>query len=101
MVHRPSFLALDLLDCRTIHPIDDGLCPFRNSAPDRCRTQAELARIHLLQLEPRSFIRGSGSRTAAGLAQLRDDPRDARFGILSAWGGDPETRRPAQSNRES
>src|SRR5712675_2534127 len=101
MVHRPSFLALDLLDCRTIHPIDDGLCPFRNSAPDQCRTEAELARVHLLQLEPRSFIRGSGSRTAAGLAELRYDRRDARFGTLSARRSYPETRRSAQSNRES
>src|SRR5258708_3006046 len=100
MVHRPSFLALDLLDRRTIHPIDDGLCPFRNSAPDQCGTQAELARVHLLQLEPCSFIRGSGSRTAAGLAELRYYRRDARRGTLSAWGGYPETHRPAQSSLE-
>src|ERR1700753_1187096 len=100
MVHRPSFLALDFLDYRTIGSIDDGLCPFRNSTPDQYRTQAELAGVHLLQLEPRSFIRGSGSRTAAGLAQLRSDRRDARFGAFSARGGDPETRHPAQSNRE-
>ena len=32
MVHRASVLALDLLDCRTLHSIDDGLCLFRNSA---------------------------------------------------------------------
>src|ERR1700688_569638 len=101
MVHRPSFLALDLLDCRTIHPIDDGLCPFRNSAPDRCRTEAELARVHLLQLEPCSFIRGSGSRTAAGLAELRHYRRHARRGTLSAWGNHPETCGPAQPSRES
>ncbi len=101
MVHRPSFLALDILDGRTIYPIDDGLCLFRNSAPDQFRTQTELARVHLLQLEPCSFIRGSGSRTAAGLAELRHNRRHARRGTLSAWGGHPETCGPAQSNRKS
>src|ERR1700751_3230972 len=100
MGHRSSFLGLDLLAFPTIHSIDDGLCPFRNSTPDQCRTQAELAGVHLLQLEPRSFIRGSGSRTAAGLAQLRYDRRVARFGTLSVWGGGRETRRSAQSDRE-
>src|ERR1700756_4816217 len=101
MVHRPSFLALDLLDCRIIRSIDDGLCAFRNSAPDQCRTEAELARVHLLQLEPCSFIRGYGSRTAAGLAELRHYRRHARRRTLSAWGNHSETWGPAQPNCES
>src|ERR1700733_2792453 len=100
MVHQPSFLALDLLDCRPIPPIDDGLCTFRNSAPDQCGTKAKLAWVHLLQHEPRSLIRGSGSRTAAGLAELQYYRRHARRGTLSAWGNHPETCRPAQPNRE-
>src|SRR5271154_1794094 len=100
MVHRASFLALDLLDCRTIRAIDDGLHPFWNSAPDQYRAQAELARVQLLQPEPCSFIRGSGSRTAAGLAELRYYRRDARRGTLSAWGDHRETNGPAQSRRE-
>src|SRR3984957_10236115 len=100
MVHRASFLALDLLDCRTLYTRDDGLCPFRNSAPDQCRTQAELARVRLLQLEPCSFVRCPRSRTTAGLAELRYYRRHARRGTLSAWGDRLETHRPAQSSRE-
>ena len=95
MIYRPSFLALDLLDCHTIRPIDDRLCLFRNSAPDQYRTQAELARIHLLQLKPCSFIRSSGSGTSAGLVELRHNRRDARRGTLSAWCSYSERRRPA------
>src|ERR1700730_13102638 len=97
MVHRQSFLALDLLDFRTLHARDDGLCPFRNSAPDQCRTQAELAWVYLLQREPCSFRRRSGSRTATGLAALRYVLRDAGRGTFSAWGVHRETDGPAQS----
>ena len=65
LVHRASILALDLLDCRGLHAVDDDLRLFRNSAAARARTEAELAWIRLFQPWPQPcftarWIKGSG-----------------------------------------
>ena len=65
LVYRASVLALDLLDCRARHAVDDDLRLFRNSAAACGRAEAKLARIRILQPVASPFftarwIKGSG-----------------------------------------
>ncbi len=85
LVCRVSILALDLLDCRGGHAIDDDLYLFRNSAAASRGAEAELARIRLFQPRPQPSLRRSGSRGAAGLVELRRNRRDARRRESSCW----------------
>src|ERR1700727_902772 len=101
MVYRASVLALDLLECRALRSVDDALRLFRNSAQTRRGSEAQLARVHLLQHRFGSDLWSSRSRRAAVLVALRHNRRHACGRSLPGGGGVGETARTAEPNPEA
>ena len=60
LVHRTSFLEMDLLDGRGPNAVDDALHLFRHSAAYPFQSGPELARLRVLQFIARSYLWRAG-----------------------------------------
>ncbi len=56
LVRRASVLALDLLECRALHPVDDDLRLFRNSAAACSRSRGRVGADSLISASASAFF---------------------------------------------
>src|ERR1700692_4255474 len=101
MVRRASLLALDLLECRDLHPIDDALRLSRRSPEAGRRLTPELAGVRVFQRSPVAPLRRGGPGRAGRLVQRRNDLGDRLRGDLSPGSQSRQADRSTESDAES